>query len=94
MDVDLSSEDLAFQYEVRAFLADNAHDPKTDYGQWRMNWFEKAKARGGWDSSSGWSHLAGPVDSHTALYLRNRRAHHLGICPSVYHARARAGELR
>ena len=42
MDVDLSSEDLAFQYEVRAFLAENAHDPKTDYGQWRMNWFEKA----------------------------------------------------
>ena len=33
MDVDLSSEDLAFQDEVRAFLADNAHDPKTDYGQ-------------------------------------------------------------
>ena len=37
MDVDLSSEDLAFQDEVRAFLADNTHDPKTDYGQWRMN---------------------------------------------------------
>ena len=45
MDVDLSSEDLAFQDDVRAFLADNAHDPKTDYGQWRMNWFEKAKAK-------------------------------------------------
>ena len=45
MDVDLSPQDLAFQQDVRDFLATNAHDPKTDYGQWRLNWFELARLR-------------------------------------------------
>ena len=49
MDVDLSPEDFAFQEDVRDFLSSNAHDPETDYGQWRMNWFELAKVKGGWD---------------------------------------------
>ena len=48
MDVDLSPDDLAFQEEVRDFLATNAHDPRADYGQWRIKWFELAKNKGGW----------------------------------------------
>ena len=69
MDVDLSSEDLAFQDEVRAFLADNAHDPKTDYGQWRMNWFEKAKAKGGWDVPKWPVAFGGPGWTPTQHYI-------------------------
>ena len=60
MNVDLSPQDLAFQEEVRDFLATNAHDPKTDYGQWRLNWFELAKAKGGWDVPKWPTAFGGP----------------------------------
>ena len=49
MDIDLSAEDLAFQADVEQFLDSNAYKPGTDYMAWRSGWFEKARAKGGWD---------------------------------------------
>ena len=69
MDVDLSPQDLAFQEEVRDFLATNAHDPKTDYGQWRLNWFELAKAKGGWDVPKWPTAFGGPGWTPTQHYI-------------------------
>ncbi|NCF75958.1 MAG: pimeloyl-CoA dehydrogenase large subunit, partial [Proteobacteria bacterium] len=69
MDVDLSPEDLAFQEDVRDFLATNAHDPKSDYGQWRLNWFELAKAKGGWDVPKWPTTFGGPGWTPTQHYI-------------------------
>ena len=49
MDIDLSSEDLAFTKEVRAFFEENEMAKGEDYFVWRNNWFAKAKEKGGWD---------------------------------------------
>ncbi|MEZ5559092.1 MAG: acyl-CoA dehydrogenase family protein [Pseudomonadales bacterium] len=49
MDIELSPEDLAFREEVRQFFAENAYKPGEDYAKWRLDWFAKARERGGWD---------------------------------------------
>ena len=43
MDIELSSEDLEFEKEVRAFLSENAYKPGEDPNAWRMGWFEKGR---------------------------------------------------
>jgi alkylation response protein AidB-like acyl-CoA dehydrogenase len=69
MDVDLSAQDLEFQQEVRDFLASNAHDPKTDYAQWRLNWFDLAKNKGGWDVPKWPVAFGGPGWTPTQHYI-------------------------
>ena len=49
MDIELSKEDLEFEAEVRAFLNENAYKPGEDPNQWRLDWFAKAREKGGWD---------------------------------------------
>jgi alkylation response protein AidB-like acyl-CoA dehydrogenase len=49
MDIELSKEDLAFRDEVRGFFTENAYRPGEDYAQWRLDWFRKAREKGGWD---------------------------------------------
>ena len=39
MDIELSSEDLAFTKEVRAFFEENEMAKGEDYFVWRNNWF-------------------------------------------------------
>lgn len=60
MDIDLSTEDLAFEAEVRAFLSENAYVDGQDPNKWRMDWFEKAKAKGGWDVPKWPAKFGGP----------------------------------
>lgn len=69
MDVNLNAEDLAFQQDVRDFLATNAHDPKSDYAQWRLNWFDLAKAKGGWDVPKWPVAFGGPGWTPTQHYI-------------------------
>ena len=49
MDIELSSEDLAFRDEVRAFFDENKIKDGEDYFSWRLGWFKKAREKGGWD---------------------------------------------
>ena len=49
MDINLSSEDLAFRDEVRSFFEENKIKSGEDYFSWRLGWFEKAREKGGWD---------------------------------------------
>ena len=49
MDIELSSEDLAFRDEVRAFFDENKIKEGEDYFSWRLGWFKKAREKGGWD---------------------------------------------
>jgi len=69
MDIELSAEDLAFRDEVRSFLADNAHDGKSDYAAWRMNWFAKAREKGGWDVPKWPKEFGGPGWTPTQHYI-------------------------
>lgn len=72
MDIDLSPEDLAFADDVRSFLADNAYKPGDDFGQWRFDWFEKAKAKGGWDVPKWPKDFGGPGWTPTQHYIWER----------------------
>ncbi len=69
MDIDLSSEELEFRDSVVAFLADNAYKAGTDYNAWRMDWFESAKAKGGWDVPKWPIEFGGPGWSPTQHYI-------------------------
>ena len=60
MDIDLSKDDLSFEAEVREFLVGNAYQDGEDPNKWRMDWFEKAKARGGWDVPKWPAKFGGP----------------------------------
>ena len=60
MDIDLSKEDLEFEAEVRAFLSENAYKPGEDPNQWRMDWFAKAREKGGWDVPKWPAKFGGP----------------------------------
>ena len=60
MDIELSSEDLEFEKEVRAFLSENAYKPGEDPNAWRMGWFEKAREKGGWDVPKWPEKFGGP----------------------------------
>ena len=69
MDIDLSSNDLAFQQEVREFLATNAYKHGADYVQWRLNWFKLAREKGGWDVTKWPEAFGGPGWSPTQHYI-------------------------
>ena len=69
MDIDLSSNDLAFQQEVREFLAANAYKNGTDYAEWRLNWFKLAQEKGGWDVTKWPEKFGGPGWSPTQHYI-------------------------
>jgi alkylation response protein AidB-like acyl-CoA dehydrogenase len=69
MDIELSPEDLAFRDEVRAFFKDNEYRPGEDYNQWRLDWFAKAREKGGWDVPK-WPHeFGGPGWTPTQHYI-------------------------
>ena len=69
MDIELSADDLAFRDDVRSFFAENAHQAGEDYNQWRMDWFAKAKEKGGWDVPTWPSQFGGPGWSPTQHYI-------------------------
>ena len=46
MDIELSSEDLAFRDEVRTFFDKNKMKDGEDYFSWRLGWFKKAREKG------------------------------------------------
>ena len=69
MDIELSADDLAFRDDVRSFFAENAHQAGEDYNQWRMDWFAKAKEKGGWDVPKWPSQFGGPGWSPTQHYI-------------------------
>ena len=69
MDIDLSAADLAFRDDVRDFLRTNAYKPGADYGEWRFGWFEKAKAKGGWDVPKWPKAFGGPGWTPTQHYI-------------------------
>jgi len=69
MDIELSADDLAFRDDVRSFLAENAHDGRSDYAEWRMNWFAKAREKGGWDVPKWPKEFGGPGWTPTQHYI-------------------------
>jgi len=69
MDIDLSSTDLAFQQDVRNFLATNAYKNGTDYAEWRLNWFKQAREKGGWDVTKWPEKFGGPGWSPTQHFI-------------------------
>jgi alkylation response protein AidB-like acyl-CoA dehydrogenase len=69
MDIDLSAADLAFRDDVRDFLRTNAYKPGADYSEWRFGWFEKAKAKGGWDVPKWPKAFGGPGWTPTQHYI-------------------------
>ena len=69
MDIELSSEDLAFREEVRAFFKENEYKPGEDYAQWRLDWFAKAREKGGWDVPKWPVEFGGPGWSPTQHYI-------------------------
>ena len=69
MDIELSSEDLAFTKEVRAFFEENKMAKGEDYFVWRNNWFAKAKEKGGWDVPKWPVKFGGPGWTPTQHYI-------------------------
>jgi alkylation response protein AidB-like acyl-CoA dehydrogenase len=69
VDLELSAEDLGFRNEVRAFLEENAYKPGEDYNQWRLDWFAKAREKGGWDVPKWPVAFGGPGWSPTQHYI-------------------------
>ena len=69
MDIELSSEDLAFTKEVRAFFEENKIAKGEDYFVWRNNWFAKAKEKGGWDVPKWPTKFGGPGWTPTQHYI-------------------------
>ena len=69
MDIELSKDDLAFRDEVRSFFAENAHKAGEDYNKWRLNWFSKAREKGGWDVPKWPEKFGGPGWSPTQHYI-------------------------
>ena len=69
MDIELSPEDLSFREEVRAFFKENEYKPGEDYAQWRLDWFAKAREKGGWDVPKWPVEFGGPGWSPTQHYI-------------------------
>ena len=69
MDIELGSEDLAFRDDVRQFFKDNAYKPGDDYNQWRLDWFKKAREKGGWDVPKWPKDFGGPGWTPTQHYI-------------------------
>jgi len=69
MDIELSASDLEFRKEVRQFFKDNAYKPGEDYAKWRLDWFAKAAAKGGWDVPKWPKQFGGPGWTPTQHYI-------------------------
>lgn len=69
MDIEMSASDLAFRDDVRSFLKDNACRPGEDYGRWRLDWFAKAAAKGGWDVPKWPQSFGGPGWTPSQHYI-------------------------
>lgn len=69
MDIELSSEDLAFREEVIQFFQDNEMKGNEDYFAWRLGWFAKAREKGGWDVPKWPVEFGGPGWSPTQHYI-------------------------
>ena len=69
MDIELSAQDLEFQEDVRAFLKENTYKPGANYLEWRLDWFKKAAAKGGWDVPKWSPEFGGPGWSPTQHYI-------------------------
>jgi alkylation response protein AidB-like acyl-CoA dehydrogenase len=69
MDIELSPEDLAFREEVAQFFEENKIKKGEMYFDWRSAWFEKAKAKGGWDVPKWPVEFGGPGWSPTQHYI-------------------------
>ncbi|MBT4161962.1 MAG: pimeloyl-CoA dehydrogenase large subunit [Gammaproteobacteria bacterium] len=69
MDIELSTEDLAFREDVRQFFGENEIKPGEDYMTWRINWFEKAREKGGWDVPKWPVEFGGPGWTPTQHYI-------------------------
>ncbi len=69
MDIELSSEDLEFRDEVRAFFTENDYKNGEDYNKWRLDWFAKAREKGGWDVPKWPSEFGGPGWTPTQHYI-------------------------
>ena len=69
MDIDLSKDDLAFREEVRAFFKENEYKPGEDYNQWRLDWFARAREKGGWDVPKWPVEFGGPGWTPTQHYI-------------------------
>ncbi len=69
MDIELSAEDLAFREEVRTFFKENEYKPGEDYAQWRLDWFAKAREKGGWDVPKWPVEFGGPGWTPTQHYI-------------------------
>ncbi len=69
MDIDLSTDDLKFRDDVRAFLTTNAYKPGADYTVWREKWFAKAAEKGGWDVPKWPKEFGGPGWTPTQHYI-------------------------
>jgi alkylation response protein AidB-like acyl-CoA dehydrogenase len=69
MDIELSAEDLKFRDEVRSFFTENAYKPPEDYAKWRLEWFRKAREKGGWDVPKWPKEFGGPGWSPSQHYI-------------------------
>lgn len=69
MDIQLTQDDIAFQDDVRAFLADNAYKRGTDPNAWRLDWFKAAREKGGWDVPKWPTEFGGPGWTPTQHYI-------------------------
>ena len=68
MDTSFSSEDLAFQKRVRAFIDENVPSGMAMWTE-RSKWFEALKAQGGWDVPKWPEDFGGPGFTATQRYI-------------------------
>jgi alkylation response protein AidB-like acyl-CoA dehydrogenase len=69
VDIELGADDLAFQQEVRTFLKESAWKPGDDFNRWRLDWFARAREKGGWDVPKWPVEFGGPGWSPTQHYI-------------------------
>ena len=69
MDIELSPEDLEFRHDVRSFFKENAYPPGEDYAKWRLEWFDKAREKGGWDVPKWPKEFGGPGWTPSQHYI-------------------------
>ena len=72
MDIELSAEDLEFEADVNAFLEENAYKHGEDPNKWRIEWFEKAREKGGWDVPKWPVKFGGPGWTPSQHYVWQR----------------------
>lgn len=68
MDIEFSSEDLAFQEEVRQFIDDNLPEGMELWSK-RSDWFTALREKGGWDVPNWPVEFGGPTFTPTQRYI-------------------------